>query len=401
MAALQCKPSPCNWDSSVELPGLNTLLDGGTSTFLEASGVYGNYLDEVWTLDDRSAGTGGTVAQLNDGTGGQRKFYHNNSLFHVYGITDEVAGLVEAYQYDAYGKQTIITDGNDGDAIVNFNANDVRTVGGNSTVNNPYMYTGQRFDPETGLMYFKNRYMSTDLGRFVSRDPIGYGGLSEGLYEYVSSRVTFALDCYGLFDLPPDPCCTCHSWCQIYVKHGPWGSQRLPDGSTDGYYGHQWIEAFDSLSPGNLLSRGFPYSKAGAQDLHSRLRDATTTWQAKMRNCCGYSKAACSWWIFGGTDPDACGTMKAGKYAGIKCCSATCFQAIDCIKAKMVQWSNVTWNLWKANCRMWVDEALQDCCLCTVGSGRRYEYKTIAGDHTIKDATYPPAQSPPDMKKTK
>ena len=169
MAALQSEPSPCNWDSSVELPGMNTLLDGGTSTFFEASGVYGNYLDEVWTLDDRSAGTGGTVAQLNDQTAGQRKFFHNNSLFHVYGITDETGALIEAYQYDAYGKQTVITDGNDGDTIVNFGANDLRTVGGNSTVNNPYMYTGQRFDAETSLMYYKNRYFSTDLGRFLSR----------------------------------------------------------------------------------------------------------------------------------------------------------------------------------------------------------------------------------------
>jgi len=32
----------------------------------------------------------------------------------------------------------------------------------------------QRFDAETGLMYYKNRYMSTALGRFLSRDLAGY-----------------------------------------------------------------------------------------------------------------------------------------------------------------------------------------------------------------------------------
>ena len=115
---------------------LNIPLEGVTSTFFGSRFVYGNYLDEVWTIDDRN---GVTVAQLNDGTGGQRKFYHHNTLYHVYGITDETGALKEAYQYDAYGKQTVITDGNDGDTIVNFNANDVRTVGGNSTVNNVYM----------------------------------------------------------------------------------------------------------------------------------------------------------------------------------------------------------------------------------------------------------------------
>jgi RHS repeat-associated protein len=30
--------------------------------------------------------------------------------------------------------------------------------------------TGQRFDPESGLLNYKNRYYSPDLGRFISRD---------------------------------------------------------------------------------------------------------------------------------------------------------------------------------------------------------------------------------------
>jgi RHS repeat-associated protein len=55
-----------------------------------------------------------------------------------------------------------------------------------------------RFDAETGLMYYKNRYHSTALGRFVSRDPIGYNAGSLGLYEYVGSRSTYAVDPFGL-----------------------------------------------------------------------------------------------------------------------------------------------------------------------------------------------------------
>ncbi len=38
--------------------------------------TYGNYLDEVWTLDNR---VGATVAQLNDGVGNNRHFYHCNT----------------------------------------------------------------------------------------------------------------------------------------------------------------------------------------------------------------------------------------------------------------------------------------------------------------------------------
>jgi len=43
-----------------------------------------------------------------------------------------------------------------------------------------------------------NRYYSPDLGRFVSRDPIGYEGGSLGLYEYVKSKPAMATDPRGL-----------------------------------------------------------------------------------------------------------------------------------------------------------------------------------------------------------
>jgi len=79
---------------------------------------------------------------------------------------------MEGYQYDAYGKTTVITDGDDGDSIVNFTSNDVRTSSGWSSFANPYQYTGQRYDPETGLMYYKNRYYDADLGRFICRGGI-------------------------------------------------------------------------------------------------------------------------------------------------------------------------------------------------------------------------------------
>ena len=118
-----------------------------------------------------------------------------NTLYHVYGLTDEEGNLVEGYQYDAYGKATIFTDGDDGDSIVNFNSNDDSSNKW-SSVNNPYQYTGQRYDPETGFMYYKNRYYDTNLGRFISRDPIGYeGGIN--LYEYATSSPVTKLDSKG------------------------------------------------------------------------------------------------------------------------------------------------------------------------------------------------------------
>ena len=80
-----------------------------------------------------------------------------------------------------------------------------------SAINNPYTYTGQRDDPESLLMYYKNRYYSPDLGRFVSRDPVGYEAGSLGLYEYVMGWPTMLTDelgygwLCGCFGAPPSP----------------------------------------------------------------------------------------------------------------------------------------------------------------------------------------------------
>ena len=152
--------------------------------------TYGNYLDEVWTIDDRD---GVTVAQLNDTTGAHRHFAHCNTLYHVYALTDETGALVEAYEYNAYGKATVFT----GDGADNTWFTDDDDKANWSAKANPYQYTGQRYDSETGWMYYKNRYFDTDLGRFITRDPIGYiDGLS--LFEYVKSNPLRGLDESGL-----------------------------------------------------------------------------------------------------------------------------------------------------------------------------------------------------------
>jgi len=47
-------------------------------------------------------------------------------------------------------------------------------------------FTGRRTDPETGLQLNRNRFYHQQLGRWVSRDPIGYEGGSNNLYGYVA-----------------------------------------------------------------------------------------------------------------------------------------------------------------------------------------------------------------------
>ena len=63
--------------------------------------TYCNVLDEYWALDDRRSGI--SVGDLHDGTGNDRHFYHQNTLYRVYALTDETGAIAKAVQiYDAY-----------------------------------------------------------------------------------------------------------------------------------------------------------------------------------------------------------------------------------------------------------------------------------------------------------
>ena len=101
-------------------------------------------------------------------------YCHTNTLHSVYALTDANEAVVERYRYDAYGGVTVL------------DANGSADADGLSDVFNPYTFTGRRLDPETGLLYYRNRYHSTTLGRFISRDPQGYAD-SYNLYsEFLS-----------------------------------------------------------------------------------------------------------------------------------------------------------------------------------------------------------------------
>jgi RHS repeat-associated protein len=130
----------------------------------QATYVYGNYVDEVLTMDR----TGSTY------------YYHQNALWSVAAITNSAAAVVERYSYDAYGAPAIT---NGSGVPVPLNAWGTP----HSAIGNPYMFTGRQLDEETGLFFYRARYYDTNKGRYVQRDPAGYvDGLN--LYEYSRSN---------------------------------------------------------------------------------------------------------------------------------------------------------------------------------------------------------------------
>ncbi len=152
--------------------------------------VYGAYIDEPLTID-RNLDNDATAT----GPADSRLFYHQNTLYSTFALTDKKGAVVEGYEYDAYGKQTVFTPPNKNGDV--FRDESIAAVGGMSNVNNPYLYTGRRADEETGLYYYRQRYVDADTGRFLQREPLGYS-VGMNLYQYVYGRPTKMLDPTGL-----------------------------------------------------------------------------------------------------------------------------------------------------------------------------------------------------------
>ena len=67
-----------------------------------------------------------------------------------------------------------------------------------SAQNNRYLYTGREWDGAISLYHYRARMYDASLGRFCSKDPIGYLGGSACLYCYVGGRPVGSLDPSGM-----------------------------------------------------------------------------------------------------------------------------------------------------------------------------------------------------------
>lgn len=68
-------------------------------------------------------------------------------------------------------------------------------------------FTGREWDTEAGLAYYRSRYYDPQAGRFISEDPLGFGG-GTNYYAYVGGAPLNATDPFGQIEKP-----TGGKWC--------------------------------------------------------------------------------------------------------------------------------------------------------------------------------------------
>ncbi|MBK7707789.1 MAG: RHS domain-containing protein [Acidobacteria bacterium] len=95
-------------------------------------------------------------------TGSDVRYFIADHLGSTNALTDSSGNVTSSASYDSFG-----------------NAN------GNLATR--YKFTGREYDDFTGLHCYRARWYDSNLGRFISEDPIGFAGGDVNLYGYVGN----------------------------------------------------------------------------------------------------------------------------------------------------------------------------------------------------------------------
>jgi RHS repeat-associated protein len=120
-------------------------------------------IDEIFTRADST----GDYTPLTDALGS------------TIALVDASGNLVTQYAYDPFGNTTVSGASN----------------------SNRFQYTG-RENEGNGLYFYRGRYYSPLLGRFINEDPLRFGGGDANLYAYVGNDPIDFLDPFGTNALP-------------------------------------------------------------------------------------------------------------------------------------------------------------------------------------------------------
>ena len=102
-----------------------------------------------------------TPVSVYDASANATYYYNTDANKNITELTDATGAVVAHYEYSPFGK--------------------VLVANGTYASINPFRFSSEYHDDETALVYYNYRYYSPELGRWMSRDPIGEKG-GENLY---------------------------------------------------------------------------------------------------------------------------------------------------------------------------------------------------------------------------
>jgi RHS repeat-associated protein len=114
---------------------------------------------------------------------GSERFYSLQDVFSCTAIVDTTGTIQERYGYNAFGLSRVMTS--------------TFTSHSTSSYDWETRYDNYRYDSESNFYQVRNRYLHPALGRWLTRDPIGYNG-GINLYAYVVNKSTNQIDSQGL-----------------------------------------------------------------------------------------------------------------------------------------------------------------------------------------------------------
>jgi RHS repeat-associated protein len=202
--------------------GWNLIQEGPSAGSPSRLYAHGNRIDEI-------------AATFNAGTG-QFGYHHYDARGDCTLLTDSSGGIIEQYEYDAFG-------------LPYFFDSTAQPLN-SSTFGNRFLFTGREWLSELNLYDYRNRLYQPQLGRFLQPDPKEFAAGDYNLYRYCHNDPVNKSDPSGLIDeghMEPDA-----------LEGAIQGSQKLLSS-----IGHDIAQAYREQGPvmfvvnaGMMLSRG-------------------------------------------------------------------------------------------------------------------------------------------------